>query len=272
MGGPGSVNFPVSVSPGGQMDISVNLVAPGAPGNYTGQWRLNNQDGNVFGISGQPLTVVIVVPATPTATFTPTVTPTPPPALGASANDYAGNWYNDDPATGGVTQLSVNALNDSQVNVRAWGRCHPTDCDWGTGSGTVAGFSITINNFPGAPGKTLVLSLASANSLKVVNGSANYSFHIGPVANDWVGTWTNANAGTNNITKIIVTAAGNQLSIHPYGKCSPSDCDWGTKNFAYANPLNTGSEFPHNLIITFNRANEMTVKDTTVNITDGFRR
>jgi hypothetical protein len=54
----------------------VNLVAPIAPGNYTGQWRLNNPTGNAFGINGLPLTVVIVVPATatppPSSTFTPT--------------------------------------------------------------------------------------------------------------------------------------------------------------------------------------------------------
>jgi len=93
------VNFPASISPGGQMDLSVNLVAPGAPGNYTGQWRLANKDGNAFGTNGQPLTVVIVVPATPTVTFTPTFTPTPVPAL--------------PPAVGAVV---VTPTNHGQIN------------------------------------------------------------------------------------------------------------------------------------------------------------
>ena len=34
------------------------------------------------------------------------------------------------PRTGGVTRLVVRS-DDQQLFVRAWGACHPSDCDWG---------------------------------------------------------------------------------------------------------------------------------------------
>lgn len=41
---------------------------------------------------------------------------------------------------------------------------------------------------------------------------------------DISGTWTNTDGNTNGITKLIIT--GNN-SIQAFGKCSPTDCDWG---------------------------------------------
>jgi len=63
-----STAIPQSVAPGAQTQISVNLVAPSSLGNYTGNWRLQNDQGQYFGTL---LTVVInVVPATATSTTT----------------------------------------------------------------------------------------------------------------------------------------------------------------------------------------------------------
>lgn len=38
------------------------------------------------------------------------------------------------------------------------------------------------------------------------------------------GTWINTDAATNSITKIIIT---NNNELQVFGKCSPTDCDWG---------------------------------------------
>ena len=68
-----------SVAPGGQTQISVNLVAPSGLGNYTGNWKMQNAQGQYFGTL---LTVVInVVPSTatsimPTSTLIATFPPT----------------------------------------------------------------------------------------------------------------------------------------------------------------------------------------------------
>ncbi|MDM7938800.1 MAG: hypothetical protein QUS07_00460 [Methanothrix sp.] len=49
----------------------------------------------------------------------------------ASIDQFGGSWTNVDPNTGGITRLDI-AASGSLVKVHAWGRCHPTDCDWGT--------------------------------------------------------------------------------------------------------------------------------------------
>ena len=78
-----------SVAPGGQTQISVNLVTPSGLGNYTGNWKLQNVQGQYFGTL---LTVVInVVPSTatstmPTPTFVSTSTPTSTTSTNIPAN------------------------------------------------------------------------------------------------------------------------------------------------------------------------------------------
>ncbi len=49
-------------------------------------------------------------------------------AIGADA--ISGSWINVNSGTGGVTRLVVRS-DDQQLFVRAWGACHPRDCDWG---------------------------------------------------------------------------------------------------------------------------------------------
>ncbi|MBI3763789.1 MAG: hypothetical protein HY260_18245, partial [Chloroflexi bacterium] len=284
MGGPATVSIVGEVTPGSNYDVSANFVAPTTPGTYKGVLQMRNGSGAFFGtkpyiqivVAAPTATNTVAPTATLTSTFAPstaTFTPSPTPP-GSIAGDYAGNWYNNDPGTGGVTQIVVAAASSSQITAHAWGRCHPTDCDWGTGSGAIAGYSVTINNFPGAPGNIITLTLPSPGALHAVVTSSstfNYDFHIGPIANDWVGTWTNTNAGTSNITKIVISSSGGQLTVHPYGKCTPQDCDWGSNTYAYANPL-TASGMPHNIVLTFVRANELTVVDSTVGLTENFNR
>lgn len=79
MGAPDST--PVTsgtVASGAQVDASVPLVAPAAPGTYRGDFMLRAPDGSRFGIGpggNAVFWVEIVVPA-PTSTPTPTATPT----------------------------------------------------------------------------------------------------------------------------------------------------------------------------------------------------
>ena len=48
----------------------------------------------------------------------------------ASSDPLVGSWINHDPATGGVPQVVVRREHEDLL-VHAWGKCHPTDCDWG---------------------------------------------------------------------------------------------------------------------------------------------
>jgi hypothetical protein len=48
------------------------------------------------------------------------------------------------------------------------------------------------------------------------------------VPQDFVGTWVNTNPNTRAITHFVVKSTSpNNLTIQVFGKCSPTDCDWG---------------------------------------------
>jgi hypothetical protein len=83
MGAPESVALEALVQPSQSVEISVEMVAPQTPGNYQGNWKLSNPDGELFGIgpnSNLPFWVRIVVPESQgTQTSTPTITPTSNP-------------------------------------------------------------------------------------------------------------------------------------------------------------------------------------------------
>ncbi len=93
MSGPAAVNIN-NTPAGGTVDVSVNLVAPTAPGEHKGGWRFKATNGSVFG----GVTVVISVPAPATATPLPTATSAPSP--------WSGQWNTDCGAAGcGVMNL-----------------------------------------------------------------------------------------------------------------------------------------------------------------------
>ena len=72
------------VPAGGQYDISVNLVAPLAPGIYQGIWQMVDDRNQPF---GDRIWVGITVPAPPTATPAPTQTPSPSIQFSVNRND-----------------------------------------------------------------------------------------------------------------------------------------------------------------------------------------
>lgn len=84
MGAPDVVYLAQEVLPGQVVEIAVDMVAPKTPGVHQGNWKLQNANGELFGMGPNgdaPFWVRIVVelPAspTPTRTSTPTTTPTP---------------------------------------------------------------------------------------------------------------------------------------------------------------------------------------------------
>jgi hypothetical protein len=59
------------------------------------------------------------------------------------AGRWTGTWTNDNTQTRGISKLEIEESGKA-VTVRAWGACHPTDCDWGTQKGLVSDGSATI--------------------------------------------------------------------------------------------------------------------------------
>ena len=76
---PTPVSIPGIVAPGGTVDLSLDLVAPGSPGTYTSSYKIQNPQGVQFGVGSSgnvPFYVQIVVGAT--ATPAPTGDSQPP--------------------------------------------------------------------------------------------------------------------------------------------------------------------------------------------------
>jgi hypothetical protein len=66
----------------------------------------------------------------------------------AQVNQFEGNWVNVDPNTSGVTKLNINEFSlfgIRIISVRAWGKCSPTDCDWGTVGATAYAPGVSSN-------------------------------------------------------------------------------------------------------------------------------
>ncbi|MFT3877365.1 MAG: hypothetical protein QM708_13230 [Propioniciclava sp.] len=87
-----------------------------------------------------------------------------------------------------------------------------------------------------------MLAVVGAAGATVVNAVPAHALCItSPLA----GTWSNVDPNTRSVTKAVVSQScddvvlcpvgepctgggGSQLYIRPFGKCHPSDCDWGT--------------------------------------------
>jgi hypothetical protein len=76
MSGPASENLPTNVFPGQTVDIAVNLIAPSTPGSYTGFWKLQTDQGALFGIDPNAISDFWVIINVAGSTNTPTPTPT----------------------------------------------------------------------------------------------------------------------------------------------------------------------------------------------------
>lgn len=43
-----------------------------------------------------------------------------------------------------------------------------------------------------------------------------------------VGTWVNVDHQTRGMVRLMIAANGNAITLHGFGACSPTPCDWGT--------------------------------------------
>jgi hypothetical protein len=118
LGAPSVVTVPTTSS-GVAVDLSVPMVAPATPGTYKGNWRMQSDDGTVF---GSTVWVSIVVPspvtntpvATNTSTPTPEVTKTPTPTPTQSPPGAPTNLMMSTSTTGYVSLVWTDNASDEQ--------------------------------------------------------------------------------------------------------------------------------------------------------------
>ena len=91
-----------------------------------------------------------------------------PHALGLSY--FSGTWKNTDARTRGLTTVSVRTAGES-VWVRAWGACHPTDCDWGEVSGTAFAPTVSADPANDAQKVTAVFETSFSNTLMTLSSA-----------------------------------------------------------------------------------------------------
>jgi hypothetical protein len=60
-------------------------------------------------------------------------------------------------------------------------------------------------------------------------------------ASDFVATWRNVDQNTNNVTKIKITPGAGivPVFVNVYGRCHPTDCNWGKTAGNWASPTGT---------------------------------
>ncbi len=102
-------------------------------------------------------------------------------AQAARYAQYNGNWINDDPNTNGITRLQISN-SGATITVHGYGKCSPTDCDWGNRSGIFTNEPFVILfDFGGGLTHRLTIS-RTGNKISVVDvgsasGTHTYTFH-----------------------------------------------------------------------------------------------
>lgn len=168
------------------------------------------------------------------------VIPTPPvPVQVSPANGWV---FRNFPRTATFTWNAVSGSGTITYNI---------EIEKNTGTWTdhvvqtgLTGTSYTMPQFPGDnPGRWRVWATSSVGGAGNKSDWRTFSFNTG--ASQYAGTWINDDPATNGVTKIIITHLGGQnLGVHPYGKCHPFDCDWGTKNVTFGGEPLVVSGFP----------------------------
>jgi len=94
-------------------------------------------------------------------------------AYASDVQNFVGSWVNDDENTSGMTRVTIE-ISDSIINLHGYGKCHPTDCDWGITIATDTGVSLTAVYESSSEINTLIIDLLSDNSLHVHSNGILY--------------------------------------------------------------------------------------------------
>jgi hypothetical protein len=91
------------------------------------------------------------------------------PVIGqtSEASSFVGNWANKDFQTRSITRVQIR-LDSTNVIAHVWGRCHPTECDWGDTTAIAKGKTLSLTWDHGFAVDTQELTLMADGSLQIV--------------------------------------------------------------------------------------------------------
>jgi hypothetical protein len=72
--------------------------------------------------------------------------PTAGGEIGSNMTYFVGSWQNQKQNNDGILKIQIR-IAESTMYVRAWGKCRPTDCDWGEVQ--AVGFGSNVGSDPG---------------------------------------------------------------------------------------------------------------------------
>lgn len=171
-----------------------------------------------------------------------TATPLPPTATATpNPGRYDGTWIDDTAGTYGTGELIISNSGPT-ATVQAYGICG-TKCNWGSTSTIVGPYSLAVSYTLGTSESAQLSMQLSGTGLKVVDtdthfGTLNYTMHRGSTAEVraflYAGEWVNNDPNTTGIPEVLITVVGTKMTVHGYGACSPTYCDWGTQTGTYS--------------------------------------
>lgn len=191
---------------------------------------------------GATTTIVQTGSSGATATSGATSTPLPPtPTATPNPGRYNGTWVDDTAGTYGTGELIIS--NSGPIaSVQAYGICG-TKCNWGSTSATVGPYSLVVSYTLGTTESAQLTMQLSGTGLKIVDvdahfGTLNYTMHRASSLEQraflYAGEWVNNDPNTTGIPQVLISVVGLKLTVHGYGACSPTYCDWGTQSGTYA--------------------------------------
>jgi hypothetical protein len=100
---------------------------------------------------------------------------------------------------------------------------------------------------------------ATATALAQSNATATATVQA---ATQYTGNWVNDDPNTSGDTRLVISNAGLILTVHGYGACSPTDCDWSTRSGTYSGApfvilFDFGGGLTHQLSMTLTTSDAM---------------
>ena len=93
----------------------------------------------------------------------------------------------------------------------------------------------------GATATAQAVATAGVQATATAKAAATATAQAQTMAN-FVGNWVNTDSNTSGMTRLIIAKVNDTtVSFHGYGKCTPTDCDWGTINVPLASPKLVGT-------------------------------
>ncbi len=143
------------------------------------------------------------------------------PAFAAGYGEFTGNWRNNDPNTSDITRLRITFDGGGNLDVRAWGQCHPTDCDWGkvdavayspspSANPATSATEIIANFNPGFARKTMIITarpgaqLSYAVYTRFTDGSGRRPYVVRGLMRKHVGGWPGWPPGGGGVSGITL--------------------------------------------------------------------